>query len=89
MATKDTWFYRDGDVELGPTKADELTALVRKGMVAGATPIRRAADTAWTTAAEASPGFSPPRIRGPAKAAAGPTPRPMPGGATSRAVWTT
>ncbi|WP_310542479.1 RDD family protein [Phenylobacterium sp.] len=55
MTAKDTWFYRDGDVELGPTKAADLTALVRKGMVAGATPVRRAADTVWTTAAQALP----------------------------------
>lgn len=55
MATKDIWFYRDGDMELGPTKGDELTALVRKGLVAGATPVRAAADSVWTTAADALP----------------------------------
>lgn len=55
MVAKDTWFYRDGDVELGPTKAEELAPLVRRGLVGATTPVRRSADAVWMTATEAFP----------------------------------
>lgn len=55
VMAKDSWFYRDGELELGPAKGDELTALVRKGLVGSATPVRRGADTGWTTAMDALP----------------------------------
>jgi uncharacterized RDD family membrane protein YckC len=51
----ETWFYRDGEGECGPSTRNDLGRLVSAGFVAASTPVRSAADATWQAASEVFP----------------------------------
>lgn len=51
----DSWFYRDGDQDLGPVKSGEFASLVRNGLASAATPVRRDGGSEWSPLGEALP----------------------------------
>jgi uncharacterized membrane protein YjgN (DUF898 family) len=47
-----TWFYKDGERELGPVSKTQLQELIQSGQISGSTLIRNSPENAWRSLSE-------------------------------------